>query len=495
MANKQNKRKPLTPQDRDGILRKIGMKGVNRTLDGLTAHEEALARMAIHSVLAGTPERYHADLIREVSIAIRTAVNFDRGRRATISTSAVAWEPFAEARLTDAQYAALQALKDVPDEIWKNNLYEVQVRNTGPVGAVEDAPDLWHLSIKRINREPIHDWRHLQRIKDELLGPNCEAVEIYPAKDRLVDGANQYHSWGFRNPKVRFPVGPTLSPTKENHDARNLPDQMQPKSEDVHRKLGEHREKMESASDRTQAPETPQHSPTSGVEQVRSGNVQDNNTGTSADKSETLSDRRPMAKKTQAKIQQGEQSGRGSTTRSPTHGGIQGQDDCGTKTPLDKAAQIGHRQTPPRNKSQDSVRTQGQEAQSRDSRQDESSGKESEDPAPPMSEGLQAQSDLQQGSTTDARAKEKTDQSPDGSETFRKSSSRDIQRLKETLGIPTPEVGVFHLWGYRDPEARVPVGWFHRGDPDAIPDGVDPDSVKDLLKNAKQRTMDETFKK
>ena len=61
-----------------------------------------------------------------------------------------------------------------------------------------DVPFMYHLSIKRRDRAPVHDWRHFQRIKNELAGPEWEAVEIYPAESRLVDAANQYHLWCFQ---------------------------------------------------------------------------------------------------------------------------------------------------------------------------------------------------------------------------------------------------------------------------------------------------------
>jgi hypothetical protein len=54
---------------------------------------------------------------------------------------------------------------------------------------------LTHLSIKRIDREPLHDWRELQMIKNALCGPEREGVEVYPAESRLVDTANQFHMW------------------------------------------------------------------------------------------------------------------------------------------------------------------------------------------------------------------------------------------------------------------------------------------------------------
>lgn len=93
-------------------------------------------------------------------------------------------------------------------EVYQNDRYEVALYRTPPVpGAPDDAPNLVHLSVKRRDRAAVHDWRDLQRIKNELLGPEHEAVELYPAESRLVDAANQFHLWGFDDPTFRFPFG------------------------------------------------------------------------------------------------------------------------------------------------------------------------------------------------------------------------------------------------------------------------------------------------
>ena len=73
------------------------------------------------------------------------------------------------------------------DEVWMNNRYFVMLRKA-PSGVT------W-LSIRRTDRQAIHDWRDLQRIKNELCGKEREALEIYPAESRLVDTSNQYHLW------------------------------------------------------------------------------------------------------------------------------------------------------------------------------------------------------------------------------------------------------------------------------------------------------------
>lgn len=94
------------------------------------------------------------------------------------------WTPFETAVLPDIPQAKISP----PDEVWLNSIYQVSVYHMqGHLGVVD------HLSIKRRDRRVIRDWRHLQRIKNELCGPEREGVEIFPAESRLVDTANQYH--------------------------------------------------------------------------------------------------------------------------------------------------------------------------------------------------------------------------------------------------------------------------------------------------------------
>ena len=46
-------------------------------------------------------------------------------------------------------------------------------------------------------------WAHLQQIKNEIVGPDREAVMIFPSEDRLVDTANEY--WLYVYPTGEFP--------------------------------------------------------------------------------------------------------------------------------------------------------------------------------------------------------------------------------------------------------------------------------------------------
>lgn len=87
------------------------------------------------------------------------------------------------------------------EQFFVNSLYQVNLRrHPSPLG------DIIHLSIKRHDKAPVRDWQDMQEIKNQLVGPENEAMEIYPAESRLVDCANQYHAWVLANPHARIPV-------------------------------------------------------------------------------------------------------------------------------------------------------------------------------------------------------------------------------------------------------------------------------------------------
>lgn len=113
------------------------------------------------------------------------------------------WTPFQEmTHIIDHE-----GKKPVPDNIivYKNSRYQVVVTMMAPQ---EPFGEILWLSIKRLDQRPLHDWRDLQRLKNELVGPEYEAVEIYPAESRLVDTSNQYHLWCFVDRKgYKLPFG------------------------------------------------------------------------------------------------------------------------------------------------------------------------------------------------------------------------------------------------------------------------------------------------
>lgn len=94
--------------------------------------------------------------------------------------------------------------QDLRGDWFGNDLYVV-IRQT--IKVQEGWPPMVWLSIRRQDRGTAKDWRHFQQIKNELVGPECEAVEMYPAESRLVDTANQYHLWCFAEPGPKWPFG------------------------------------------------------------------------------------------------------------------------------------------------------------------------------------------------------------------------------------------------------------------------------------------------
>lgn len=105
---------------------------------------------------------------------------------------ALDWRTYAKAPWNMAdEDAHAAAARMATGWVCKSDTYQVHIDDV--LG--EDGTLYTHLSIKRIDRHVIHDWRELQGIKNAVCGPEREAVEIYPAESRLVDTANQFHLW------------------------------------------------------------------------------------------------------------------------------------------------------------------------------------------------------------------------------------------------------------------------------------------------------------
>jgi hypothetical protein len=96
------------------------------------------------------------------------------------------------------KFEFVQKLPNGEGEVFDNGKYQVIVR-------AEQEGWEW-LSIKRKDREVIHDWRELQEIKNAICGEEREAVELYPAESRLVDSSNQFHLWVLPKGEM-FPFG------------------------------------------------------------------------------------------------------------------------------------------------------------------------------------------------------------------------------------------------------------------------------------------------
>ncbi len=107
----------------------------------------------------------------------------------------VRWTPFEEieppgADLPNNRLWAQEGLA----KWFANSIYVARVialRAPPPFGVVVC------LTIRTHDHQPRHDWRELQRIKNEIVGDSVEAVEVYPSEDRLVDNSNYYHLFCF----------------------------------------------------------------------------------------------------------------------------------------------------------------------------------------------------------------------------------------------------------------------------------------------------------
>ena len=86
----------------------------------------------------------------------------------------------------------------------------------------EGVPPAVHLSIRAHDRRCVHDWRDMQRIKNELCGPEADGIEIYPAESRLMDEANQFHLYVL-HPLVELPWGQRIRTRHTPEEIRAFP--------------------------------------------------------------------------------------------------------------------------------------------------------------------------------------------------------------------------------------------------------------------------------
>ena len=98
----------------------------------------------------------------------------------------------------DFEHEVAPRLFNHPGELFVNDRFDVIRERFGP---------MWHLSIRPHEPNRGRLWHEFQQIKNELVGPDNEGVELFPAEDRLVDTADQYHLWIVADPTYRFPFG------------------------------------------------------------------------------------------------------------------------------------------------------------------------------------------------------------------------------------------------------------------------------------------------
>ena len=121
------------------------------------------------------------------------------------------WRPFAETIPTRPDGTQDPDILQGFEQFWSNSHYLVFTRVIEPSSEYDrdkvidpDGPPMVHLSMRTVENDTRHDWREMQRVKNAILGPDWEGVELYPAESRVVDTANQFHLWCVQ---FTFPFG------------------------------------------------------------------------------------------------------------------------------------------------------------------------------------------------------------------------------------------------------------------------------------------------
>lgn len=115
------------------------------------------------------------------------------------------WQPLKPANAINDNMTG-QVLQD-HDEIWMNNLYTVHLTRNVLHSDAQNHPQMHELSIRRNDRQAAMDWRHLQQIKNELIGERHEGTMLFPHANRLVDTSNQFYMYVCAVPDIIFPYG------------------------------------------------------------------------------------------------------------------------------------------------------------------------------------------------------------------------------------------------------------------------------------------------
>lgn len=74
-------------------------------------------------------------------------------------------------------------------KVYENGDYAVLIRTVKT-----DWGPFIHAAMRNKENTDI-PWREMQRIKNELFGPERIGVEVFPKESELIDAANMYHIW------------------------------------------------------------------------------------------------------------------------------------------------------------------------------------------------------------------------------------------------------------------------------------------------------------
>lgn len=203
---------------------------VHRDLDLQTAEPSACYRFAWAAYAADQPdvgpacaselEAWISALAHCLNKQQQAFASWDARPAATMA-AATAMGPFHPAQLPaeafdvqavavrfgiTTQAAAEQVARMRRQTVYLNERYQVHAEVLSQPFGPELGDVVW-LTIKRCDGVPIHDWRELQAIKNEIVGADREGFELYPAEERRADNLTHCHLWVFLDPGVRLPIG------------------------------------------------------------------------------------------------------------------------------------------------------------------------------------------------------------------------------------------------------------------------------------------------
>jgi len=86
---------------------------------------------------------------------------------------------------------------------YRNHTYSVSIAKRRV--NVRGLDSVYHITISRLDYQPIESRKDFQEIKNQILGPEFTAIEVYPPESQLTDTANCYHLWAHPDPTYRLP--------------------------------------------------------------------------------------------------------------------------------------------------------------------------------------------------------------------------------------------------------------------------------------------------
>jgi len=111
------------------------------------------------------------------------------------------WEPIKLLRFEEMTAEQRMAQPPWCTRIYANNKVVVQVADE----ALTDAGLAIRAMVQKWDDTPI-SWATLQRVKNEVFGPNTWAVQYFPAEDQLIDQFNFYWLWVFPGGQLPMPI-------------------------------------------------------------------------------------------------------------------------------------------------------------------------------------------------------------------------------------------------------------------------------------------------